>query len=247
MSMRIIASALYLYVSFALAWTPVSFADERTVERSGSLRSLLPAEQAHRMSEIQPLDAELRWRVRVPPTGGTNGVLVFVNPNASAEPQQGWGAVLDARKLIWVSAVGLGNDKPSAQRVLAALLGLALVQKEYSVDSARIYIAGMSGGGRIASKTITKFPHLFTGAIYIVGVDYWTRAEDPLREGIAANRYVFLTGENDFNRRETRLVYRKYERAGVEGVLLMDLPKFGHEYPNARELDRAIRFLDSSN
>lgn len=234
-----------MYAAIALAWTPVSFADERTVEHTGSLRSILPAEQAHRMSEILPLDAELRWRVRVPSTEATNGVLVFVNPDNSAEPQHYWESVLDARKLIWVSPADFGNDKLSAQRVLAALLGLALVQKQHSVDKARVYIAGMSGGGRIASKTITKFPHLFTGAIYIVGVDYWTRAEDSLRAAIAANRYVFITGENDFNRRETRLVYRKYQRAGISSLLLMDLPQFGHEYPSADDLDRAIQFLDS--
>lgn len=196
------------------------------------------------MSEILPLDAELRWHVRVPAAADTPGVLVFVSPSASAEPQRGWEAVLDARNLIWVSPIDFGNDKLSAERVLAALLGLALVQKEHSLDTTRVYIAGMSGGGRIASKTITKFPHLFTGAIYIVGVDYWTRAEDSLRSAIAANRYVFLTGRHDFNRRETRRIYRKYERAGIEGILLMDLPRLGHEYPNADDFDRALEFLD---
>ncbi len=242
---RKLAGALYLCMSFALAWTPAASAAERTLERTGSPRSILPAAQAQQLSEILPLDAELRWRVRAPVAEGASGVLVFVNPDDSGEPQRDWEAVLDARNLIWVSPVGFGNDKPTAQRVLAALLGLALVQNEQTVDNGRIYVSGMSGGSRVASQTITKFPHLFTGAIYIVGADYWTRAEEPLRAAIAANRYVFVTGEKDFNRRETRLVYRKYERAGIESVLLMDLANFGHEYPSASDLDRAIRFLDT--
>lgn len=242
---KLLANAFRAVALLVFAWTSVSFADERSSERTGSLRALLPAERARELSEILPLDAELRWRVRVPRNEQAHGVLVFVNPSPSAEPQRGWEAVLDARNLIWVSPVDFGNDKPSAQRVLAALLGLALVQGEQTVDSGRIYIAGMSGGGRIASKAITKFPHLFTGAIYIVGVDYWTRAEDSLRASIAANRYVFITGEKDFNRRETRRVYRKYQRAGIERVLLMDLSGFGHEYPRVSDLDRALRFLDA--
>lgn len=223
----------------------VSAQEASSGTRTGSPATLLPVEQAEGLRNILPLDRQIRWYVRAPGSSGPSGVLVFVKPDDRAEPQPGWEAVLDERNLIWVSAEAFGNDKPSAQRVLAALLGLALVQRDYSVDNERIYIGGMSGGGRIASKTITKFPHLFTGALYIVGVDFWTRAEEPLKEAIAAKRYVFLTGHNDFNRRETRLVYGKYKRAGVEQALLIDLPSFGHEYPDADALARALEFLDA--
>lgn len=216
----------------------------QTVEFVGTPASLLPAEGARRLDSILPMDRQVRWKVFVPSDAARSGVLVFVHPSASADRPEDWTRVLQEKNLIWICAESFGNDVPSAQRVLASLLGLAHVQQTHDVDSKRIYIAGMSGGGRIASQAITRFPRLFTGAIYIVGADPWSKAEEPFLEQIAANRYVFLTGHDDFNRQEMKRVYGRYRRAGIEGALLLDLPDFGHEYPSAEVLERAIHFLD---
>jgi predicted esterase len=127
------------------------------------------------------------------------------------------------------------------------LMGLALVQQNYAVDPARIYISGMSGGGRVASMTITLFPHLFTGALYIVGADFWTTTDPALLALITDKRYVFLTGAKDFNRNEMRQIYQRYLDAGASRSLLMDLPRFGHEYPSAGVLKTAFEFLDADH
>lgn len=214
-----------------------------TVEHVATLRSLYPAEQVASLSDILPPDRQIRFRLFVPSGSERNGVLVFVYPNDSAEPQPGWTRVLQEHRLIWVAAERFGNSVPTAQRVLAALLALAHVQRTYGVDSQRIYIAGMSGGGRVASRTITQFPTMFRGAIYIVGAD--PLADAAQRELIAANRYVFLTGRKDFNRREMRSIHRRYGKAGVKGTLWLEFPAFGHEYPSPEQLERAIQFLDT--
>jgi predicted esterase len=216
-----------------------------TFEYVATPASLLPAEQLAGLSEILPPDQEIRWKLFVPSGAEPSGVLVFVHPTATAEPRAGWTHVLQQQRLIWVSAEDFGNSQPSAQRVLVALLGLAHAQQAYSVDAKRIYIAGMSGGGRIASKTITKFPRMFTGAIYIVGADPLDDEALAQRELIAAKRYVFLTGHQDFNRREMRSIHRRYGKAGVKDALWLDLPALGHEYPSPAQLERAIRFLDT--
>ena len=114
-----------------------------------------------------------------------------------------------------------------------------------TIDAKRIYVGGMSGGGRVASTLITRFPQHFRGALYIVGADFWTSAEEPLKPRIVANRYVFVTGNRDFNQREMRRVFAKYQAAGVTQVSLMDLPGFGHEYPDAAHLGEAVAFLDA--
>ena len=40
-------------------------------------------------------------------------------------------------------------------------------------------------------------------------------------------------------------VYRNYRQAGVSEAMLMDLPHFGHQFPNAEQLGKAIDFLDA--
>ena len=229
---------------FLLALYPFCLAAE-TESATGSLRSVFPEERAKLLADVLPLDKQVRWKLYRPKRDTASGVMVFVSPTDSGEPQPDWVDVVERQNLIWIAAEDFGNSVPSVQRVLVALMGLALVQKTSQVDAERIYIAGMSGGGRIASQTITKFPQLFTGAIYIVGVDFWTSAEQSLIEHIAANRYVFLTGSDDFNLQETKRIHKKYRHAGVDQTLLMNLRHFGHEYPDAEQLNRAIEFLDT--
>ena len=63
-------------------------------------------------------------------------------------------------------------------------------------------------------------------------------------EKVRANRYVFVTGRKDFNRDETRDVHRKYRRAGVSNLLLMDISGMDHTIPSAEKFADAIAFLD---
>lgn len=216
-----------------------------SVERTTTLSALFSADVAEELAKTIFAEQTLRFRIRVPQNAALSGVLVFVKPIDSGEVPEHWAAELDRLNLIWVAADDFGNEKPSAQRVLAALAGLRLIENSQAIDSKRVYIGGMSGGGRIASQTITRFPGQFRGALYIVGADFWTSTEVPLQPRIAANRYVFVTGSRDFNQRDMRRVFSKYQAAGVTQTLLMDLPGFGHEYPNAEQLGQAIAFLDT--
>ena len=40
-------------------------------------------------------------------------------------------------------------------------------------------------------------------------------------------------------------VYSRYQSSGLTASLLMDLPAFGHVYPDAEQLTQAIGFLDA--
>lgn len=219
--------------------------DERIITRSASLLSLYSVERAETLSATLPAAREVRWRIYAPGKPEPAGVLVFISPHESGGPAPEWIDVLEQKNLIWVAAEQFGNEVPTARRLLAAVMGLSAVRREFRVDNKRIYVAGVSGGGRAASALITRFPRMFTGAVYIVGVDFWTSEQEPLIEHIAHNRYVFLTGHDDFNRRETKKIYNKYRAAGVEQALLMDLPDLGHEYPNADQLAGALHYLDT--
>jgi predicted esterase len=236
---------LKLCLAIAALALSASAGAQDTVERTTTIAALFPAAELPGLTTTLAVDRALSFRVRIPQNAALSGVLVFVKPTNSGDLPPDWAAVLDRRNLIWIAANDFGNEQPRAQRVLVAMAAVKLIESTTTVDTRRVYIAGMSGGGRIASTIITRFPRRFTGALYIVGADPWTSAEQPLLPRIAANRYVFVTGSRDFNRSEMKRLFSKYQAAGVTRSLLMDLPGFAHEYPNADQLAQAIEFLDA--
>jgi hypothetical protein len=104
----------------------------------------------------------------------------------------------------------------------------------------------MSGGGRIASQLITHFPQVFSGAICIAGADYFMPQDEALRAAVGTRRVVMITGSRDFNQREIQLVSRRYQQSGLPKLMLMDLPGFAHQLPDAAQLSQALAFLDAN-
>ena len=215
-----------------------------TTERSATLTSLFAPEDVVGLSKTLPADKPVKFRVWLSESKNA-GVLVFVSPTDSGEPPPGWLPLLQQKQLSWIAADGFGNQKLSAQRILAAMMALELLRQAVPMDLARAYIGGMSGGGRVASMTATRFPQKFSGALYIVGANFWMPGDARLKQRAAANRYVFITGERDFNRSEMKRVFSRYQSSGLTASLLMDLPAYGHVYPDNVQLGQAIDFLDA--
>jgi poly(3-hydroxybutyrate) depolymerase len=231
-------AALTLLVGFARA------AETETIEQQVTAAELFPAAQAKALAYTLDPDRRITYRVRLPPGAAPHGVLVFVSPRDEADLREGWADVLDKHNLVWIAAQGYGNDKPRAQRVLVALMALKHLQRTLPLDRARLYVGGMSGGGRIASQALARFPGFFSGALCIVGADYVT-PESQLVPELATKRVVFMTGDGDFNRREMRAVYSRFLDAGVTHAHLMDLQDFDHQYPDAEQLDAALALLET--
>jgi predicted esterase len=215
-----------------------------TTSRSVTLSSLFPPEEVAELSKTLGPDKPVVFRLWLSESK-TAGVLIFVSPTDSGEPPAGWLPLLQQKHLSWIAADGFGNQKLSAQRILAALMARELMRQTTVVDAARTYLGGMSGGGRIASLTATRFPQYFAGGLYIVGANYWVPKDERLKQRAASNRYVFITGERDFNRSDMKSVFKRYQSAGLTSSRLMDLPGFAHQYPNADQLAAAIDFLDA--
>lgn len=220
-----------------------AWAEATYLEPGATTAELFGAEQAAKLAHTLPVDQRVNFHVRIPDGADSpSGVVVFVKPTDSGTFPENWSRVFDARNLVWISPDGFGNEKLTRERMLAAIMAAELAGKVARVNAERIYLAGMSGGGRVASRTITHAPQLFAGAIYIVGADLPDESIPPLA---LERRYVFITGPGDFNRREMRRVFSRYGRAGAARAKLMDLPHLGHEYPSADDLDVALEFLDA--
>jgi hypothetical protein len=217
------------------------------IRSSSTLVELLGAESARHLESVVDPDETIEWELYVPENYDPDtpaGLVVYVSPMDSGAIPGRWKSVMDDNNLIWIGANHSGNRVKAARRVSFALFAPVVAAGTYKIDESRVYLSGFSGGGRVASIIAPEYSHIFGGAIYICGVNFWGKRKPKQMEEVRENRYVFVTGRKDFNRTETRDVHRMYRRAGVNNVLLMDISGMDHTIPSAAKFAEAIIFLD---
>jgi predicted esterase len=192
------------------------------------------------------------------------GILVWVNAGDTGRIPRGWDAVCKQHQLIFIGANQSGNRRGVAVRFGLAMDGVFNLKQKYNIDESRIYVTGVSGGGKVASMLGVIYPDIFQGSIPIVGVSYFhgvPLADDPTR-GWAPDyqrpplatyemaqqqtRFVLITGTRDMNHDS---IVGTYERGFLidkfQFVHLVDVPNMGHGLPPAAEMDKAIATLDA--
>ncbi len=238
-----------IYITFILG---ITFAHSEE-SNLGSFRitstaaDLLGPEQAKPFEELIDIEDNITWEVHVPATYDPEnppGILVYISPQDIINIPSGWLDMMEEHNLIWIASLKSGNEVFTSERLMKAILGLVQIQSEYVVDTERIYITGFSGGGRVASIVATQYPHLFKGAIYNCGANFWENLDDERKQQVLNNRFVFVTGSNDFNLQDTKNVYSKYKKAGAKNIELMVINRLGHANPKRNRMSQAIRFLD---
>ena len=211
-----------------------------------TLNHLLGEDQAARYQKILSPDEPISWFVYLPNNNSSAkpGVMVYVSPRETGKIDPRWRDVMDQQNLVYIAANDSGNRKPVNRRMVLAIMAIRALAGQHSFDNNHIIVAGFSGGGRVASKLASQYPEVFTGALYICGVDYWKKDQTPKVERLLQNKFVFLTGSRDFNRDETKRIYRRYIKAGAQQSKLMVIPGMSHEHPDAAALTEALQFLN---
>ena len=216
-------------------------------------------------NEPPPFDiAKEKFRVVIPKdyTRDTAwGLFVWVDASPVPNVPPDWVWALAAKKLLFVAAYDTGNERNSFDRCRLAVDSVHNMKSRFHVDPDRVYVSGVSGGGRLASMLGVAYADVFTGCFPMVGVNFYKSVPtgeprmawlpkyrpDPrvLESAKAKNRYVLLTGEKDFNRENTTRIFRDgFEAEGFRNVLLIDVPGMGHGRPSAEWLLKGIEFLD---
>lgn len=244
---------LFITVCFIFLINPIIALSQDQGVKVGSFvikstsSALLGEETAASYSSFLGTVEEIEWELHVPKNYNPKsppGVIVYVSPQNRINIPSGWTNVTEENNLIWIAARMSGNNINVSKRISFAVMALSLIQLDYQIDPTRIYITGFSGGGRIASIVATEYPNIFKGAIYNSGVNFWQQSDPELLELIKSHRYVFVTGSDDFNLKDTRQVYAKYKKAGAKNIELNVIRGMGHENPKRRRFARAIEFLD---
>ena len=213
-----------------------------------TLTDLLSESAVRNVESVVPANETIEWRAYIPPTydpAHPAGLLVYISPTQSGEIPRGWSDILDRHNVIWIGADRSGNSELVGRRVLLALLATAAAGQRYVIDPERIYITGLSGGGKTASMVATDQAQLFRGAIYNCGVEVWDNDAPSRLEEMRQNHYVFITGTLDQALEPTKKAYRAYKRAGVENAKLMVIRHMTHRNPDSYNFEEALMYLDS--
>ena len=171
-------------------------------------------------------------------------LILFISPGNNPG---GWKAFEGACKKLGFAFAGVrdaGNEVSPQRRVRIALDVLDEVRRQVAIDPDRTYVAGFSGGGRIACAIGFALPELF-GGILPIAASGDIREESWLqRRAIDRLSVALLTGENDFNRGEVERLRTPFLKAVGIRARSWTQPKLGHGIPNEETLVEALRWLD---
>lgn len=188
------------------------------------------------------------------------GLLVWASPSGSGAVPRDYAQVLAEHRLIWVGAHGNGNRRQLMQRLGLTLDAAFNAPLYYTIDPERVYIAGLSGGGRLSSRLGVNHAELFRGALPIIGCDFYRPVEAPSRPGSFWRSFhgptkrslrnaqrqplVIVTGTQDGNREQCQAYAKAYEKVGFKAVSYINVPNMGHTLPPAKVFGDALALLD---
>jgi hypothetical protein len=213
-----------------------------------TLAGIAGEDAAQKIAAVIAPDEPITWEVYVPEhydAERPHGLMVYISPTQSGEMPRGWDRVMNEYKLIWVAANKSGNSEIVARRALLAQISPMLIGRDYNIDRERIYITGLSGGGKMASMVASEHANLFKGAIFNCGVEFWNRATPRHIDLLRKNHYVFVTGTHDQALEPTKKAYAKYLDAGVVNSKLMVIRDMTHRNPNRFDFAEAVAYLDA--
>ena len=196
------------------------------------------------------------------------GLLVWQSPSPDGTIPRPFHAAADALNFICIGAHNAGNFRgvdPSqttgadaADRFQLVLDAIATARTTWWIDPDRVYLTGLSGGGRITSMMWHCFPDVIKGGVAIVGLnsphtvrirdDFYSppgyvRPAPNLRELTETQRLAAITGTEDFNGPETVVRVDHHLKDG-KAIRLWNIPGMAHEFPTPETFLEAMTWVD---
>lgn len=187
------------------------------------------------------------------------GLLVWISPENEAEIPETIFEAADTMGLICITPADAGDDRSPLDRFQLALDAVATASASWWINSEQVYIAGLSGGARVASTLLTSFPDVFRGAVCVAGLDshhrvgigdgrFWPKSHERPAGGLGRllteRRVAVITGPREINFNEIRGRSRMLQREGLP-VRVFDFPDQLHDMPTPERVGEAVRWVDS--
>ena len=195
------------------------------------------------------------------------GLIVFLpgdGPFTTAP--RGWAKILEQRHLLFVSPQKALNSRDWDRRCALAVVCALKMRELYQIDPQRTYIAGYSGGARMASRLGYYHPDLFSGTIQSCGSDFHRpvpavkvppsernpRSPYGLLDATAGEvkaarkkvHFVIITGPRDFRYGNLLDIYAGGFAKDDFQAKLIDDPWMTHETCGPTTLSEALDFIE---
>ena len=158
-------------------------------------------------------------------------LVLFISPGDNPSGFSAFAATCRMHGVLMASPRGAGNRCPFPRRVNIVLDVLDDLRRRYPVDPDRTYLAGFSGGGRVACTIGFALPEMLGGIVSFCAAGD-LRPESWLRHRVIDRLSVALvTGETDFNRGEVeRFRGPQLKELGIRAKVWVE-PGAGHAVP----------------
>ena len=172
-------------------------------------------------------------------------VVLYISAGKRGSGWNVWKSVCQRNGVLFVGPHNAGNDCPGPRRARIVLDALDDLRRAYRTDPDRTYLAGFSGGGRVACQMAFALPELFGGVVPLCAAGE-LRSESWLRQRVIDRLSVALvTGETDFNRGEVeRFRGPLLAEVGVRTRVWM-VPRLGHRPAEPATLEQVYQWLES--
>jgi poly(3-hydroxybutyrate) depolymerase len=171
-------------------------------------------------------------------------LILYLSPGRDTGSGKAFARVAQARGFLYAAPLNAGNDCPSRQRVRIILDVFDDIRRQFPVDPDRTYIAGFSGGGRIASAIAFALPEFFGGVIPVCAGGF-PRDEPWLRQRVVERLSVaLLTGQTDFNRGEVERLRGPFLKDVGVRTRVWTVTGLGHQVPGEKVLGEVVSWLE---
>lgn len=190
---------------------------------------------------------------------GLPGVLVWIDAAPRARMHEGLYAACDELNLILIAPAECGNGRPTADRLQLAVDAVAAVRAHWMIDDERVYVSGISGGGKISTHLWAGFADVFAGAVPVVGLanynmivlpdgkasaaDYEKPTDAARLSRLKAHRCGVMTGPPDFNYEPIQTTARQMIADGL-AVRVFEYADMAHELPRSERFAEVLRWVD---
>ena len=210
------------------------------------------------------LTKEKFW-ARLPPgysAAKPAALLVWVDAAPSGRPPRAFFEGLDQCGAVCIGAAESGNQRPVTERLQLALDAINTAKRRWNIDPARVYVTGISGGGKMAGLLLMLAPEVFTGAVSIVGLSFYesiptgkpretwpsefAKPTGKRWDLLLKRRLAVVTGGRDFNHAPILAGVKLYQRDKLN-VRLFDVANMGHELPTSQAFAEQLDWVDQGN